>query len=189
MNNDKRPYVCPAEFSGSLDNPLRRLFHNPRKILTPFIKKGMTVLDLGCGPGYFTGELANLVGEDGRVIAADLQEKMLVKMAFKIKAMGVEERVEKHKCFEDKTGIVKKVDFVLAFWMVHEVPDQPGLFNELRNILNTGGKILVIEPKFHVPSGAFAKMIAFSETAGFEIIERPKVVISRSVLLSVKSNN
>jgi ubiquinone/menaquinone biosynthesis C-methylase UbiE len=148
----------------------------------------MTVLDLGCGPGYFTGELANLVGEEGKVIAADLQEKMLVKMAIKIKAMGVEERVEKHKCSEDKIGIVKKVDFVLAFWMVHEVPDQPGMFNELRNILNTGGRILVIEPKIHVPSGAFAKTVAYSETAGFEVIERPKVVISRSVLLSVKTN-
>lgn len=186
MNNDNRPYVCPAEFSGSLDNPVRRLFHNPRKILAPYINKGMTVLDLGCGPGYFTGELANLVGEEGRVIAADLQEKMLVKMAIKIKAMGAENRVEQHKCSADKIGLTKKVDFVLAFWMVHEVPDQLEMFNELRSILNSGGRILVIEPKIHVPSGAFAKTIACSETAGFEIVERPKVVISRSVLLSLK---
>jgi len=188
MNNDNRPYVCPAEFSGSLDNPFRRLIHKPGKILSPFIKKGMTVLDLGCGPGYFTGDLANLVGEEGRVIAADLQEKMLDKMALKIKAMGVEKRVESHKCSDDKIGLMKKVDFVLAFWMVHEVPDQPGMFKELRNILNTGGRILVIEPKMHVPSAAFAKTVACSETAGFEIVERPKVVISRSVLLSVKTN-
>lgn len=188
MNNDNRPYVCPAEFSGSLDNPIRRLFHNPRKILGPFINKGMTVLDLGCGPGYFTGELANLVGEEGKVIAADLQEKMLARMAIKIKAMGVENRVEQHICSADKIGLMKKVDFVLAFWMVHEVPDQLGMFFELQNILSSGGRILVIEPKIHVPSAAFAKTIAYSETAGFEIIERPKVVISRSVLLSVRSN-
>ncbi len=63
MEKEKRPYVCPAEFAGSLDNPLRRLIHNPRKILEPYIRKGMNVLDLGCGPGYFTGELARLVGE------------------------------------------------------------------------------------------------------------------------------
>ena len=150
MSNEKRPYVCPAEFSGSLDNPLRRLFHNPGKILGPFINKGMTVLDLGCGPGYFTGEIARLVGEEGSVIAADLQEKMLVKMAAKVKGKGVEKRVEMHLCSEDKIGIVKKVDFVLAFWMVHEVPDQLRMFEELRNILNPGGRVLVIEPKFHV---------------------------------------
>jgi ubiquinone/menaquinone biosynthesis C-methylase UbiE len=186
MSNEKRPYVCPAEFAGSLDNPLRRLFHNPRKILGPFINKGMTVLDLGCGPGYFTGEIAKLVGEEGRVIAADLQEKMLIKMAGKMKGMGVEQRVELHKCSEDKIGIMKKVDFVLAFWMVHEVPDQLRMFEELRNILNAGGRILVIEPKFHVSGRSFSKTIAFSEAAGFEIIERPNVVISRSALLSVK---
>jgi ubiquinone/menaquinone biosynthesis C-methylase UbiE len=172
MSNEKRPYVCPAEFAGSLDNPLRRLFHNPRKILGPFINKGMTVLDLGCGPGYFTGEIAKLVGEEGRVIAADLQEKMLIKMAGKMKGMGVEQRVELHKCSEDKIGIMKKVDFVLAFWMVHEVPDQLRMFEELRNI--------------HVSGRSFSKTIAFSEAAGFEIIERPNVVISRSALLSVK---
>jgi ubiquinone/menaquinone biosynthesis C-methylase UbiE len=188
MNNEKRPYVCPAEFAGSLDNPLRRFFHNPLKILGPFIKKGMTVLDLGCGPGYFTGEVAKLVGEEGRVIAADLQEKMLVKMAAKVKAMGVDNRVEQHLCSEDKIGIVKKVDFVLAFWMVHEVPDQLKMFEELRSILNAGGRILVIEPKIHVSHKSFNRMITFAEAAGFEIVESPKVVLSMTALLSVRSN-
>jgi ubiquinone/menaquinone biosynthesis C-methylase UbiE len=188
MNNQKRPYICPAELAGSLDNHFRRLFHNPRKILGPFINMGMTVLDLGCGPGYFTGELAVLVGDEGRVIAADLQEKMLAKMSGKVQAMGVEKRVEPHKCLEDKIGIVKKVDFVLAFWMVHEVPDQLGMFEELRNILNSDGLILVVEPKIHVTKRSFNQMITYTETAGFEIIERPKVAISRAVLLSVRSN-
>jgi len=54
MKNDKDPYVCPAEFAGSLDNSFRRWLHNPQKILKPYIKEGMTVLDLGCGPGVFT---------------------------------------------------------------------------------------------------------------------------------------
>jgi ubiquinone/menaquinone biosynthesis C-methylase UbiE len=188
MNNEKRPYVCPAELAGSLDNPLRVFFHNPRKILGPYIKNGITVLDLGCGPGYFTGEIAKLAGDEGRVIAADLQDKMLEKMARKIQGMGLEKRVEMHKCLEDKIGIVKKVHFVLAFWMVHEVPDQLRMFEELRNILNTGGRIFVIEPKFHVSKRSFNNMISITETAGFEIIERPKVALSRTVLLSVRGN-
>ena len=48
-------------YSGSLDNFLRRLTHKPQKILSPFIREGMTVLDMGCGPGFFTAELARLV--------------------------------------------------------------------------------------------------------------------------------
>lgn len=147
----------------------------------------MTVLDLGCGPGYFTGEIARLVGDGGRVIAADLQVKMLEKMSGKIRGTGVEKRVELHKCMDDRIGLSDKVDFVLAFWMVHEVPDQQRMFEELRSILNAGGRILVIEPKFHVSKKAFNRMTDVTETAGFEIIERPKVIISRSMLLSVRN--
>jgi hypothetical protein len=35
MEKEKQPYVCPAEYAGRLDNPLRKLVHNPRKILMP----------------------------------------------------------------------------------------------------------------------------------------------------------
>jgi ubiquinone/menaquinone biosynthesis C-methylase UbiE len=183
MTGKKQPYVCPAEFAGSLDSFLRRLVHKPRKMLEPYIVKGMSVLDLGCGPGYFTVELAKLVGEEGRVIAADLQEGMLEIVIRKIKGTDLDKRVEIQICQTDRIGISIKVDFVLAFWMVHEVPDQPRMFEELRSLLNPGGRIWIIEPKFHVTEKSFNKMITSIEAAGLEIIERPKVSISRSVLL------
>jgi ubiquinone/menaquinone biosynthesis C-methylase UbiE len=186
MENEKRPYVCPAEFAGSLDNPFRRLIHNPRKMLEPYIRNGMNVLDLGCGPGYFTRELARLVGEEGKVIAADLQQEMLEKMVRKIRGTDLEKRVEVHLCQSDRIDLMAKVDFILAFWMVHEVPDQLRMFEELRTILNPGGRIFIIEPKFHVSKISFTKMIGFTETAGFETIERPKVAFSRTALLLIK---
>jgi hypothetical protein len=58
--------VCPVERAGSLDNRFRRLLQNPRKILGPYIEEGMTVLDLGCGPGFFSIEIAQMVGKSGR---------------------------------------------------------------------------------------------------------------------------
>jgi ubiquinone/menaquinone biosynthesis C-methylase UbiE len=67
MKNDENPFVCPSRFAGSLDNSFRRWLQNPQKILKPYIKEGMTVLDLGCGPGVFTLELASLVHESGKV--------------------------------------------------------------------------------------------------------------------------
>jgi len=182
MENEKRPYVCPAEFAGTLDNSIRRLIHNPRKILTPYITRGMTVIDLGCGPGYFTIGLAKLVGEEGKVIAADLQQGMLDKVVRKIGGTDLEQRIEIHKCQDDRIGVSEKVDFVLAFWMVHEVPDQQSMFEELISILKPGGRICIIEPKFHVTEKSFSRMIVLSETAGFKIIERPKVCLSRAVL-------
>jgi ubiquinone/menaquinone biosynthesis C-methylase UbiE len=160
------------------------MVHKPRRILEPFIKRGMTVLDLGCGPGYFTVEMARLVGENGKVIAADLQEGMLQKMTRKIQGTELEGRVEAHLCQSDNVGILQKVDFVLAFWMVHEVPDQQGMFEELKSLLNPGGRIWIIEPKIHVTKKSFNMMVTKLESAGLKIIERPKVSLSRSVLLS-----
>lgn len=183
MIKEKRPYVCPAEFAGSLDNSIRRLIHKPRKILEAYIRKEMTVLDLGCGPGYFTIELAKLVGDGGKVIAADLQQRMLDKVRVKIRGTDLEQIVEIHKCQDDKIGITQNVDFILAFWMVHEVPDQDRLFRELKSFLKPDGNLYIIEPKFHVSLKSFESMIALAEHIGFKIIERPKVIFSRAILL------
>ncbi len=183
MVRGNRPYVCPAEFACSLDNVFRKMVHKPKKVLGPYIREGMTVLDLGCGPGYFTVELARLVGTGGRVIAADLQPKMLEKMTWKIRRTGLEKRVETHQCQSNKIGFSGKVDFVLAFWMVHEVQDQQRMFEELKSLLNPGGRIWVIEPIMHVTERSFRKMISKIESAGLEIVDRPGVAFSRSVLL------
>lgn len=182
-----QPYVCPATFSGSLDNFLRRLVHKPEKILKPYIKEGMIALDMGCGPGYFTSELAQLVGEGGMVIAADLQQAMLDKMIKKIRACGLGNRVEAHLCQSDRTGVERKVDFILTFWMVHEVPDQQRFLAELKSLLNPGGRILIAEPKIHVTNKSFSAMITKLEAAGLQIIDHPDISLSRSLLLSVKT--
>lgn len=182
MENNHR--VCPVERAGGLDSSARRLFQNPGRILKPFIRKEMTVLDLGCGPGFFTVEIAKILQESGMVIAADLQQGMLEKLRQKIQGTEFENKIQLHKCEANKIGVNEKVDFVLAFWMIHEVPDQVKLFEELKSILKPGGRIYIIEPKFHVSKKSFAEMLSKAENIGFEIIERPKVLFSRSVILN-----
>jgi ubiquinone/menaquinone biosynthesis C-methylase UbiE len=166
---------------------LRRLVHKPENILKPFVKEGMTVLDMGCGPGYFTVELARLAGETGKVIAADLQQEMLNKMILKVKSFGLEKRVEPHKCEPERTGISRKVDFILTFWMVHEVPDQMSFIGEMKSLLNPGGKILIVEPVIHVTKKSFNNMIVRLESAGFKIIDRPEITFSRGILVEAIS--
>lgn len=85
--------ICPVERAGRLDNRFRKWIQNPRKILSPYIEKGMTVLDIGCGPGFFSIEMAHLVGGSGRVIALDLQEGMLQKLNKKIQGTEIAGRI------------------------------------------------------------------------------------------------
>jgi ubiquinone/menaquinone biosynthesis C-methylase UbiE len=182
MNNKKNARICPVEKAGGLDNSFRKLLQNPSKILKPYISKGMTVIDLGCGPGFFTIEIAKLLNNSGKVIAVDLQEGMLEIIKDKIKGTKLEKRIELHKCDENKIGITEKVDFIFAFYMIHEVQNQNKLFEELKSILKPEGKIFIIEPKFHVSKISFQDMIRRLKNIGFEIIDSPKIFFSRSIL-------
>lgn len=181
---DKNKRVCPVERAEGLDTKIRRLLQNPRKILRNYIKEGMTALDVGCGPGYFSVEMARMVGETGRVIAADLQEGMLQKFKKKIQRTEIEKRITLHKCEENKIGISENVDFVLAFYMVHEVPDQKRFFEEIKSILKPKGKALIVEPKlFHVSREAFKETAVKARGIGLEPVEKPRIFLSRAVIL------
>ncbi|MFH1849389.1 MAG: class I SAM-dependent methyltransferase [archaeon] len=169
--------VCPVEKAGFLDNAFRRWVHNPEKILRGLVKPGMTVLDFGCGPGVFSVAMAQMVGKCGRVIAADLQQGMLDKLQDKIRRAGVG-NICVHKCEKNKIGITEKVDFALAFYVVHEVPDQMELFRELKSLLRTGGMVLVVEPKMHVNACAFEKTVNTAISAGLAAVERRGIFLS-----------
>jgi len=175
--------VCPVERAGHLDNRIRRWLQNPHKILRPYIKEGITVLDVGCGPGFFSIDMAQMVGKSGQVIASDLQEGMLQKVKDKIKGTELEERITLHKCEENKIGISEHVDFVLLFYMVHEVPNKEEFFKEIGTILNPNGQVLIVEPPFHVSKSAFEETVRKAKDLGFTDVEGPKVLFSKTVIL------
>jgi len=177
--------VCPVERAGHLDGRFRKWLQNPKKILGRYIKEGMTVLDVGCGTGFFSVEIAKMVGNPGKVIAADLQEGMLKKLKNKIKGTEIEKKIRLHKCQDDKIGISEKVDFALAFYMVHEVPNQKNFFKEIMSVLKPNGKFLIVEPKyFHVSKRDFEKMIKNAMDIGFKPVEKPSVFLGRTIVLS-----
>ena len=81
-------HVCPWWMAYTFDNPVRKLFHNPQKIFDAYIRVGMTVMDVGCGMGYFSRGMAKLVGTSEKVIAVDLQQKMLDIMLKRARGRG-----------------------------------------------------------------------------------------------------
>ncbi len=184
LNKEQNNRICRVESAGGLDNSVRRLIQNPHKILKPFIREGMAVLDLGCGPGFFSIEIAKMLFASGKVIAADVQDGMLEMVTKKIKGTELEQRIVIHKTQEDSIGLAENVDFVFAFYMIHEAPNQVKLFEELKSILKSDGKIYIVEPKFHVPKKMFEAMIDRIKGVGFEVVEGPKIFLSRTIILT-----
>ncbi len=182
----KNTDICPVQISGFLDNKIRKLFQNPDKILKPYMKEGLTVLDIGCGPGFFTIPIAQMVGENGKVIAADLQEGMLQKVRKKITGTELEKRIALHKCGEKELGINEKVDFILLFYMLHEVPDKKDFFRKLSKVLKEDGIIFIVEPPFHVSEKGFEQSIKDADEEGFICIERPKMFLDKAMILKKK---
>jgi len=166
-------HVCPHKFAFILDNWIRRLIQNPKKILNGYINRGDTAMDMGCGPGFFTIDMAKMVGPDGRVIAVDLQPEMLAATLKKAVRKGVAGQVVAHQCAADRIGCDEQVDFILAYYMVHETPDLLVFFEEAKAMLKAGGRLLVVEPKMHVSKTAFETMVGVAEKAGLKAIDFP----------------
>lgn len=176
-------HVCPWWLAYTFDNPLRRIFHNPDKIIAPYLHEGMTVIDIGCGMGYFSIGMAKIVGETGKIISVDLQQKMLDTLIKRAKKTGVYSRITTFLCNEKDIGISEEVDFALTFWMVHETPDALNFLKQVHSILNKSGKLLLAEPKVHVTLNEFKKTLSIAQELGFKLIDSPKIYFSHTAIL------
>jgi len=174
--------VCPAECAGWLSSSWRKVVHNPARILRGLIKAGDTVVDIGCGPGFFSLPMAEAVGEDGLVIAVDLQPAMLEKLKMRAQEAGLVSRIRLHQCTAATIGLQANADFVLAFYVLHEVPDQPNLLAEVHEILQDGGRFLLVEPWGYVSAAEYRHSVAAAAAAGLRPVSRIRVPFSRATL-------
>lgn len=182
-------HVCPWWMGYLLINPLRRIGQNPRKILSPYIENGMTVADIGSGMGYFSLTMAELVGENGKVICVDLQEKMIRALLKRAKKAGISQQVESRICKADSLEISDfkgKIDFILVFAILHEVPDAEGFLMQVAKSLKKNGTVLISEPGGHVTDKEFHASLSLAGEAGLSVVSEPKIRWSHSALLKKK---
>lgn len=178
--------VCPWWLGYGLLFPFRKLLEHPTKMLGPWVREGMLVVEPGCGMGYFTLDLARMVGPAGRVIASDVQERMLAGLRRRAARAGLGERIETRLAGPSGLGlgdVAGTADLALAIHMVHEVPDQAAFYRELLAVLRPGAALLVIEPRGHVSACELEASIRTAVTAGLEVIERPIFGAPRSAVL------
>jgi ubiquinone/menaquinone biosynthesis C-methylase UbiE len=178
--------VCPWWLGYWLVCPFRRRSHNPAEILAPYLREGMTVLEPGSGMGFFTIELARKVGPSGRVIAVDIQPKMLDRLKRRAAKAGVHDHLEARLASCDSMGIAdlaNSVDFTLAFAVVHEFADANRFFTEVAEVSKRGGAILFVEPAGHVKTHEFDSELEAASRSGFSVVGRPSISRSQSALL------
>ena len=178
--------VCPWWLGYLLASPLRRWMQDPVAIVGPFVSDGMVVLEPGPGMGFFTLELARRVGPEGRVIAVDVQPKMLEGLVKRATRAGLAARIDARLPKGESLGLedyAGKVNFTLAFAMVHEVTNPVALFADIRKALMPGGKLLIAEPVGHVSSEAFEASLRQAGEAGLVLDSRPTIRRSHAAVL------
>jgi ubiquinone/menaquinone biosynthesis C-methylase UbiE len=180
--------VCPWWLGYFLASPVRKLWQDPGRILSPYVREGQRVLEPGPGMGFFTLELARLVGPNGRVFAIDVQPKMLERLKRRAAKTGLADRVETRVAAPESLAINDlngSIDFILAFAMVHEMPDATAFFREAAAAAKAGATLLLAEPRGHVKDAMFEKELKLASEAGFELVTRPAISGSHSALLKL----
>lgn len=180
-------HVCPWWVGYLLASPIRRMMQDPEELLRPYLWSGMTVLEPGPGMGFFTIPMAQMIGETGRVIAVDIQPRMLAALRRRAKKAGVAARIEPRLAHPGALGIADldgQVDFVLACAVVHEMPSVESFFHEAATALNAEGRLLFVEPAGHVTPQLFERELEAARRCGLFESDRLTVRRCLAVLLA-----
>jgi len=174
--------TCPWWLCWSFDNPIRRLAHDPEAMLSPHLARGQRALDVGPGMGFFTIPMARIVGPESTVVALDIQDEMLSALRSRAERKGAR-NVRTVRYSGAGFGLEGTFDFILLFWMFHEVADKAGFVGELRRVSRAGTRILLAEPLVHVGARSFDRSVDLFRSMGFAELASPRVGFSRARLL------
>jgi ubiquinone/menaquinone biosynthesis C-methylase UbiE len=145
--NRRQPRPMAHQLSFLLDHPLRLKYRDPVGTLSLFgIRAGSTVLDLGCGTGQFTVEIARRVGAEGTVHAVDLQQPMLEQARQRVAAADLLPRVRFHRCGAYQLPLEdESVDAVVLSAVLGEIPNRTRALIEIYRVLRPGGQVGIAE--------------------------------------------
>ena len=191
MNNENTKETCPVWIGYGLKSGIRKLIHNPKKILKKFIEPNMVVADIGTGMGFMTIPMAKMVGESGEVFAIDIQEKMLLEVKKTANKNNIGTRILPIKCKQESLMLEKHndtIDFALMFMIVHEAKNKEKLLTDIFKALKPGGLLMISEPIIHVSKKCFDNTIEIATNIGFKVSNlKQTVAICRTIILQKKT--
>jgi ubiquinone/menaquinone biosynthesis C-methylase UbiE len=115
------------------------------------VKSGMTVCDLGCGNGYYSVQLAKLVGPTGKVLAVDIQPEMLKMLRERAAAEGLENIQPILGELHDPKLPVGEVDLILLVDVYHEFSHPEHMLTAMRAALSENGQCVLLEYRAEDP--------------------------------------
>lgn len=179
--------ICPWWIGYLLASPIRRLAQDPVRIVEPYVRAGMTVLEPGPGMGFFTLELARRVGPSGRVLAVDVQPRMIDGLKRRAGKAGLLDRIDPRLAPAASMaleGLDETVDFTFAFAVVHELPAAAAFFAEAVRAMKPGATLFLAEPAGHVSEAKFETELAAAAASGLTVTGRPAVNGCMTAVLS-----
>lgn len=176
-----------------IDNVMRRLFTSPRKFLSRYVSAGDTVADLGCGSGYFTLPMAEIVGTGGTVYAVDFDHRVIDRLRNKALKAGYAETIASQIASATDIDFVRSgsVDFVLAEGLLCCMKDHDGAIRQIRRVLKPGGRAYLGVIRFSGPNDP--RSVSSEEwdsmLSMFRVLEHGKSLVGRWALVTTRDQN
>jgi len=134
-------------------------------------RPGATILDVGCGPGYATLDLAQLVGRSGRVIAVDRSERFIGHLEAERRHLGLTQIETRLEDLESLSQAEASVDYAFARWVLCFVPRPDELVARVARSLRPGGTFVVMD---------YCNYEGFCVAPRSEVIERGIAAVAES---------
>jgi len=165
----------PSWLSYGLVSPVRRLLVDRRRLIEEAgIREGSVVLELGCGPGFFTEEISRAVGESGLVYAQDVQSDMLNRLERRLK--GLETKANIRLLLQSSASISlppASIDVVFAANVFEEI-EAEGLLeqtvSELYRLCRNGAVLFFLEHRCGVSASLVKRIYGCLESGGFTLL-------------------
>ncbi|MFC1922050.1 class I SAM-dependent methyltransferase [Chloroflexota bacterium] len=166
-------FPIPSIFAPLIDNPIRRKIQSPTVIAQWMgVKDCMSILEIGPGSGTFTFEVAEHVGDDGRVYAIDIQESIVTALGGKAEKLGVDNVSVRQASAYELPYPDRYFDRVFMVTVLGEIPDKRKSLLEIKRVLKDEGLLAIGE---FLPDPDYPRkstVTGWCEESGFELNEQ-----------------